>query len=111
MTYKTWDIVLVPFPFTDQSSSKKRPGLIVSPHGYYEKGDCILCFITSKLDNRKSPGDYLIENWENAGLPKPSMLRMKMVTVHDSIIVKKIGHLEKMDQKNFKVVLRGFFDL
>jgi len=50
MNYEKWDIILVPFPFTDLTISKKRPALIVSPNVYNEKLDVVIAFITSKLD-------------------------------------------------------------
>lgn len=34
-SYKFGDVVLVPFPFTDQSASKKRPAVVVSSSAYH----------------------------------------------------------------------------
>ena len=50
-TYKKWDIILVPFPFTDLKAVRKRPALIISPDEYNEKLDVVIAFITSKLDS------------------------------------------------------------
>ena len=48
---KRKDIVLVPFPFSNQAESKKRPALIVSNDGFNEKSaDVIACAITSNID-------------------------------------------------------------
>lgn len=47
-TYKKWDIVLVPFPFTDLTTSKKRPGLVISPEEYNKGSDILISFITTK---------------------------------------------------------------
>jgi mRNA interferase MazF len=43
--------------------------------------------------------DYLIKDWANANLPKPSMLRMKFATINREIFVKKLGKLSKKDIK------------
>jgi len=44
------DIVLVPFPFTDQSTTKKRPAVIVSSSAYHrQRPDLILMAITSQF--------------------------------------------------------------
>ncbi|MEO1592983.1 MAG: type II toxin-antitoxin system PemK/MazF family toxin, partial [Cyanobacteria bacterium J06632_22] len=49
MTYDFGDIVLVPFPFTDQSSIKRRPGVIVSSDAYNQRHiDVILMAVTSQ---------------------------------------------------------------
>ena len=108
-TYKQWDIVLVPFPFTDQQQSKKRPGLVVSPNIYNQAGsDIIIVFMTSNLSRSSRPGDYILRNWKSANLPKPTLIRMKFATIARSIIDKRIGRLAQLDQENFKAVLQSF---
>ncbi len=108
-TYKKWDIVLVPFPFTNLSTTKKRPALIVSPDEYNDKMDIVIAFITSKIDQDYRMGDYLIKNWRGANLPKPSMIRMKFATIDKSIIIKKLGQLQENDIGEFTQMLIQFF--
>jgi mRNA interferase MazF len=69
------DIVLIPFPFTDQSGTKQRPALVVSPSGFAGE-DIILCAITSQVpqhlsrwDVRLSPSDVVERR-----LPEPSVI-------------------------------------
>ena len=107
--YKKWDIILVPFPFTDQKTTKRRPALIISPDEYNEKLDVVIAFITSKLDSEYRLGDYKIQEWEKSNLPKPSMLRMKFATIDKSIIIKKLGRLSENDVKEFGELLIDFF--
>ena len=109
-TYEKWDVVLVPFPFTDLKSTQKRPALIISPNEYNQKLDVVIVFITSKLDLEYRLGDYLIQEWQKANLPKPSMIRMKFATVDKSIIVKKLGRLSEKDRNEFKKLLVDFFE-
>lgn len=107
--YRKWDIVLVPFPFTDLSTSKKRPGLIVSPDVYNEQLDVVIAFITSKIDVEYRIGDYRIKEWENSNLPRPSMIRMKFATIDKSIIIKKLGRLSENDVLGFSELIIDFF--
>ncbi|KAA3606170.1 MAG: type II toxin-antitoxin system PemK/MazF family toxin [Calditrichaeota bacterium] len=107
--YKKWDIILVPFPFTDLSTTKKRPALIISPNSYNDGLDFVIAFITSKIDAKKRLGDYRIKNWQKANLPKPSMLRMKFATIDKRIIVKKLGSLTPSDITFYKKELIEFF--
>jgi len=109
MNYKKWDIVLVPFPFTDLTSVKKRPALIISPDEYNVKLDLVIVSITSKLDLEYRIGDYKIQGWKRSNLPKPSMLRMKFATIDKSIIVKRLGRLDEQDAKGFSKELMNFF--
>ena len=110
MIYSKWDIVLLPFPFTDLTTTKKRPGLVISPNKYNNGPDIIIAFITSQLKTEKHIGDYLIEKWEESNLPLPSMIRIKIATIDKSIIIKKIGKLVKPDTIKFQNEFIRFFD-
>ena len=89
--YKRGDIVLVSFPFTDLSSSKRRPALVVSPDSFNQQlQDVVLVALTSNLidDDRieVDPRDCV-----DGILPKRSAVRpAKMFTIHSSLVVKKI---------------------
>lgn len=110
MIYKRWDIVLIPFPFTDFSILKKRPGLIISPNEFNKQGsDLVITFLTSKMNSSKRIGDYKLQEWEKSNLPKPTMSRMKFATISSKIIIKKIGQLQKNDIKGFVGEFRSFF--
>lgn len=108
-TYKKWEIILVPFPFTDLKSIKKRPALIVSPDEYNQKMEIVIAFITSKLDSKYRLGDYKIQEWQKSNLPKPSMIRMKFATINSAIVIKKIGKLSEKDTSEFNKLLIDFF--
>ena len=107
--YKKWDIVLVPFPFTNLTTTKQRPALVVSPDQYNQGMDIVIAFITSKMDIPYRHGDFQIDQWSESGLPKPSMLRMKFATLDKNIVVKRIGFLSSGDQTEFSKVLVKFF--
>lgn len=110
MNYKKWDIVLIPFPFTDLSVTKKRPGLVISPDRYNKFSlDVIIVFMTSKLDGEKRFGDYRVQEWKKSSLPKPTIIRMKFATIMSSLIVKKIGQLHQKDIDRFSNELISFF--
>ncbi len=110
MTYDQWDIVLIPFPFTNLTIAKKRPALIISPSEFNRDLEAvIIMFITSNISAYGRTGDYKIKEWEKAGFPKPSMARMKLATVDKKIIIKKFGHLEDRDITAIQEKLIGFF--
>lgn len=56
--YKRWEIILVPFPFTDLTSVKRRPALIVSPDNYNTGKDLIIAYLTSQTNLPARFGDY-----------------------------------------------------
>ena len=107
MNYKIFDVVVVPFPFTDQNSEKRRPSLVLSDHNNFNDitENCVLAMITS-AKNPDWPLDAPIGSIKEAGLPAPSKVRMKIFTLDSRLIVKKIGGLSAKDQKTIKESLR-----
>src|SRR5690606_20523927 len=98
-------------PFTDLSTNKKRPALIISPKEYNSGPDVLVMFVTSKLSREKRPGDYKIKRWKEAGLPKASMTRMKLATIKKKLILKKFAQLEPEDIRGLKENLKEFFGM
>jgi len=94
--YNKGDIVLIPFPFSDLSSSKTRPAVVVSAE-VYEKttGNIIVAMITSIPYT--SSFDYEIRNWKEANLLNPSWIRDKLATLEPSLVRFKPGKLNNTD--------------
>ena len=109
IVYKKWDVVLVSFPFTNFTSDKRRPAVIVSPDNFNAGKDLVIGFVTSQLQSATKAGDYVLKRWKEAGLPKPSMVRMKFATIDRSIVIKRFGHLENEDQLELRQNLISFF--
>jgi mRNA interferase MazF len=105
------DIVLVPFPFTNLKSTKRRPAVVISPDVYNQNQDIVVAFVTSNLQSEERFGDYRIRRWSEAGLPKPSKIRMKVATIEKSLVIKKLGRLVHEDSKTIRFVLLEFFGL
>ena len=66
--YKKWEVILVPFPFTDLTTNKKRPALIVSHNDYNKFYNLVIAMITSNI--KDSDEDYKIKNWSESGFLK-----------------------------------------
>jgi mRNA interferase MazF len=86
------DVVLVPFPFSDLSGSKLRPAAVVSKA---ERGEVILCQITSRAYASKIAMPLADANFEEGGLQRTSFARYdKLFTTSPSIIVRTVGTLD-----------------
>lgn len=97
--YDPFDVVVVPFPFTDKQSSKHRPALILSiPVGPRDSPHYLLGMITSAR-NRPWPLDVALQDLEPAGLPAPSVARMKLFTLDQQLILSKAGTLAPTDRQ------------
>ena len=106
-----FDVVLLPFPFTHLSTTRRRPCVILSsfqPRGLAQH--CVVAMVTSNLSGLTFPGDTLLSKWSEAGLPKPSLVRLaKVVTVDRSLIRKKIGTVHDADRKVIRRQFRQVF--
>ncbi len=69
MNYNFGDVLLVPFPFTDQTGTKKRPAIVINSMTYsHRHGDLILMAITSRIRKPLNFGELEIIEWQKAGL-------------------------------------------
>jgi len=101
------DVVLVTFPFTNLQVTKKRPAVIISSLPYNQaKSDFILMAITSQIKNECSFGEYILQDWQQAGLLKPSMIKPLIATLEQNKIVKRMGQLSNTDQKMLDTIIQ-----
>ncbi|MEH2142479.1 type II toxin-antitoxin system PemK/MazF family toxin [Nostoc sp.] len=108
--YEFGDVILVPFPFTNQTTAKKRPAVVVSSNSYQrERSDLILIAITSQANPATSFGEITINGWQVAGLLKPSIIKPVLTTIDKGLVIKKLGQLQEPDlqalQNLFLVIL------
>lgn len=97
-TYSFGDVVLVPFPFTDQSAIKRRPAVVVSSDAYNrERPDLILMAITGQMSTYTRIGEVVISGWKDAGLLKASTIKPILATIEKALIVRGLGQLGQRD--------------
>jgi mRNA interferase MazF len=110
--YKRGDVVLVPFPFSNQIAVKKRPAAIISSDMYNNISfDIVIMAITSRTEKTTGIGECLIEDWKNAGLLKPSSIKPAVSTIEQKLVIKKLGELTRRDIITMNQALRGFMAL
>ena len=111
MTYEPFDVVVVSFPFTDSSRTKRRPALMLSQKKDFSAviEHSVLAMITSQK-NEPWPLDVAIKNKNQSGLTASSVVRMKLFTLDNRFIIRKIGHLSKSDQMHVIQSLKKIFD-
>ena len=97
MTFKPFDVLVIPFPFTDSAAVKRRPALVLSAEQFQDRiGHLVMAMITSR-ENRGWPLDTEVADLKTAGLPHPSVVRMKIFTLDERFVVKKLGRLSPSD--------------
>lgn len=98
VTYKRFEVVRVPFPFSDKEASKNRPALVLSDETAFNTpaGHSVMAMITSE-ENSPWPLDCVLGNLSAAGLPAPSKVRFKLFTLDHRLVHGKLGQLDAED--------------
>ena len=97
------DVVLLPIPFTDLTSRRVRPAVVIGQNGT----DLFLVPISSQLPNTDLP----IQEWRAAGLNVTCGIKAQLATVEDRLVVKKVGVLSVADQQRLNARLRVWLQL
>ncbi len=108
MAFNAFDVVVVPFPFTDREATKRRPALVVSNTLFNQQHDqLILAMITTSPDNAWS-SDVSLMHWQEIGLKVACHVRLKLFTLDQNLVLKTVGQLTSHDVKSLKVVLAKY---
>jgi len=108
VTFERFSVVVVPFPFADRAATRRRPAVVVSapePLGRLV-GHSILAMVTSAA-NPPWPLDVPVADLEAAGLPEPSVVRMKVFTLDDRLVLRVAGRLASADAAAVEQALQG----
>ncbi len=101
-----WDVVVVPFPFTERATGKRRPALILSRKSFNRSGHSVMAMITS-TGHHPWPGDTQLGGFRDAGLRVPCAVRLKIFTLDNRLILKRAGKLSVADCRNTRRNIRA----
>src|SRR5580658_105565 len=105
MSFAISEVVLLPIPFTDLSSRKVWPAIVIGHSSFV--GDLFVVPISSQLQNVDVP----LLDWRFAGLNVPCGIKPQLATIDSSLVVKAIGVLSLRDQNSCKNQLRAWLRL
>jgi mRNA interferase MazF len=102
------DVILVRYPFSDLSSAKVRPAVVVSaPH---VSQDIFIVPLTSRTASLLV-GEFLLADWTAAGLNVPTAVKRGLYTVHQALMLKTVGQLTQRDAERVERSLRAWLGL
>lgn len=108
--YNQGDVLLVPYPFTDQSGSKQRPSIVLSGDAYNPiHPDVILAPITSQVMH--TPDEVSLVDWQAAGLLKPSVVKPILSSFDVQLVKRKLGALSASDRMQVRALFARILDL
>jgi mRNA interferase MazF len=110
-SFERFDVVRVPFPFTDRQAEKNRPALVISGGAAFNRpaGHSVMAMITS-AGHAPSPLDVPISDLKAARLPAPSIVRFKLFTLDHRLVRGKLGKLAARDQTNVQKAVRRLLE-
>lgn len=108
MIYEPFDILVVPFPFSDRDASKRRPALVISNNHFNQNhSHLILAMITTSSHN-PWPSDIVLQDWQACGLSMACRVRLKLFTLGNDIIIRKLGRLSSVDETAVQNTIRHY---
>ena len=102
-SFSRHNLILVRYPFSDLSSSKVRPAVVVN--GPHVSHDLLIVPLTSRTTGLL-PGEFVLSDWRAAGLNVPSAIKRGIYTVEASLVIKLVGQLASSDTVALDTSLR-----
>ena len=102
-----WDLVKVPFPYTNRPVQQRRPALVVAVPVAPGAPELLWVLMVTSAANRGWPGDVAVSDLTTAGLPAASVVRSAKVATIEARDAKRIGHLPPEDRSQVAMAVRG----
>lgn len=106
--YLKHEVVLVRYPFSDLTSSKVRPAIVVS--ATHTSLDLFVVALTSKTGGLLA-GEFILADWKKAGLNVETAVKRGIFTIKETLVKKHVGKLEDADAKQLEKSLRDWLVL
>ncbi len=107
--FKIWDVIKVPFPYTDRPVRQRRPALVVAAGGMQEDHGLVWALMITSAENRGWCGDVEITDLNMSGLPAPSLVRTAKIATLEAGDAGRIGSLPMADREAVTARLREAF--
>jgi mRNA interferase MazF len=105
MTFSRGEVVLLPIPFTDLTSRKVRPAVVIGFGSHPE--DLFVVPVSSQLQNV----DLQLHDWRQAGLNVPCGIKAQIATIESRLVLQVVGRVSAGDHAALAQQLRGWLKL
>lgn len=106
-TFEAWDVVKVPFPYTDRPVRQRRPALVVAAGQLESEHGLLWVVMITSAENRRWSGDVAVSDLEAAGLPAASVVRTAKIATIDAAMAERLGALPPSDRARVTEKLRA----
>lgn len=99
MICEAGDVAVVPFPFSDLPVAKARPAVVISSAATNDAaGETLLAMVTTASAGSR-PGDTRLADLAEAGLKVSCVVRMKLFSLDNRLIARRVGRLSETDRQ------------
>jgi mRNA interferase MazF len=94
-TFNRYDVVSVPFPYTDRAALERRPALVISKPDFESRFGLLWVLMITAAENPPWHGDVPIPDHRAAGLPIPSIIRPTKVATVEATRARARGRIPR----------------
>ena len=98
MIFERFDTVVVPFPFAEQAVLKRRPVVVMSSRAFNQANGATLVAMITTAQKSVWPSDVTLSDLASAGLNTPCILRWRLTTLPNDLILRALGRLCPLDR-------------
>ena len=98
-TFRPWDVVKVPFPYSDRPARQHRPALVVAAGEIEDAHGLLWVLMITSADNRRWDDDVELSDLITAGLPAPSVVRYAMIATIEARDAERIGTAPQAERR------------
>ncbi|MDR3533387.1 MAG: type II toxin-antitoxin system PemK/MazF family toxin [Rhodopila sp.] len=106
-SFEVWDVVKVPFPYTNRPIQQHRPALVIAHHSYAGSPALLWVLMITSASHRRWAGDIPISDLSMAGLPAASIVRSAKIATIEALDAERIGCLPASDCSAVRRELAG----
>ena len=97
--FEAFDVVKVPFPYTDRPVRQRRPAVVVAAGPLTEQHGLLWVVMVTSAENRGWHADVAVTDLGLAGLPTPSLVRCAKVATIEAAYAESLGKLGADDRR------------
>jgi mRNA interferase MazF len=96
--FEPWDIIKVPFPYTDRPVRQHRPALVVAATALQAEHGLLWVLMITSAENRGWRGDISVSDLTHSGLSAASVVRTAKIAMIEAKDAERIGSLPPIDR-------------
>jgi mRNA interferase MazF len=89
--FEAWDVIAVPFPYTDRPTRQRRPALVIAANQLQQDHGLLWVLMITSAENRRWPDDVALSDLPLAGLPVASVVRTAKIATIEAKEAETIG--------------------